>query len=65
MTEKKEKLIPIRKLISFWEDSLATHRLQMTPSTIALTEQTILRLNQLDKMICEPDTNVASEIKGV
>jgi len=62
MTDKKQ-LISIKKLIAFWESSLQEHRTQMTPSTIALTEQTILRLVQLDEMTCEPDLNVLRDIE--
>ncbi len=41
-------------LIQFWKDSLSTHRLLMSPSTIYLVEQTILRLQEL-KMIKKGD----------
>jgi len=34
-------------LIHFWKDSLAEHRLLMSPSTIYLVEQTINRLEEL------------------
>jgi len=34
-------------LIHFWKDSLAEHRLLMSPSTIYLVEQTIKRLEEL------------------
>jgi len=43
----------LESLIYFWRDSLAQHRLLMSPSTVYLTEQTIKSLEEL------------KEIKGV
>ncbi|MBA7656319.1 hypothetical protein ES703_64243 [subsurface metagenome] len=37
-------------LIRFWKDSLASHRLLMTPSTIYLIEQTIKNLEELKRL---------------
>jgi len=47
-------------LIHFWKDSLAEHRLLMSPSTVYLVEQTIIRLEVL-KRIEENITNVKDE----
>lgn len=37
----------LESLIQFWKDSLAEHRLLMSPSTVYLTEQTIKSLQEL------------------
>jgi len=47
-------------LIHFWKDSLAEHRLLMSPSTIYLVEQTISRLEKL-RRIEENITDVNDE----
>ncbi|GAI62227.1 unnamed protein product [marine sediment metagenome] len=38
------------QLISYWKDTLAQHRLLMSPSVIYLVEQTIKRLEELKKI---------------
>ena len=43
-------------LIQFWKDSLAQHRLLMSPSTVYLVEQTIKSLEEL-KQIKEARSN--------
>lgn len=40
----------LESLIHFWKDSLAEHRLLMSPSTIYLVEQTIKRLEELKQI---------------
>jgi len=37
----------LEPLIQFWKDSLAQHRLLMSPSTVYLVEQTIKSLEEL------------------
>ena len=51
MAEPKKALIPIKNLISFWEDALSTHRTLMTPTSVTLTEQTVKRLKRLQELI--------------
>lgn len=45
MSDNKE----LEALIRFWRDSLAEHRLLMSPSTVYLVEQTIKALEELQK----------------
>ena len=40
----------LESLIHFWKDSLAEHRLLMSPSTIYLVEQTIKSLEELKEI---------------
>jgi hypothetical protein len=40
----------LESLIQFWKDSLAQHRLLMSPSTVYLVEQTIKRLEELKQI---------------
>ena len=40
----------LESLIQFWKDSLAEHRLLMSPSTVYLVEQTILNLEELKQI---------------
>ncbi len=44
---KPQELNETDSLIHFWKDSLAEHRLLMSPSTVYLVEQTIKRLQEL------------------
>jgi len=46
MSDNKE----LERLIHFWKDSLAQHRLLMSPSTVYLTEQTIKSLEELKEI---------------
>ena len=40
----------LESLIYFWRDSLAQHRLLMSPSTVYLAEQTIKSLEELKEI---------------
>lgn len=40
----------LESLIHFWKDSLAQHRLLMSPSTVYLVEQTIKSLEELKQI---------------
>ena len=40
----------LEQLISYWKDTLATHRLLLSPSVIYLVEQTIKRLERLKEL---------------
>ena len=40
----------LESLIQFWKDSLAEHRLLMSPSSVYLVEQTIKRLEDLKQI---------------
>ncbi|MFH1087467.1 MAG: hypothetical protein V1737_02620, partial [Chloroflexota bacterium] len=40
----------LEALIHFWKDSLAEHRLLMSPSTVYLVEQTIKSLEELKQI---------------
>ena len=53
-----EKLDP---LILFWQDTLATHRLLMSPSVVYLVEQTITKLKELSAISsAEPAIPISS-----
>jgi hypothetical protein len=44
---KRRALKELESLIHFWKDSLAEHRLLMSPSAVYLVEQTIKNLEKL------------------
>jgi len=44
------KVKELESLIHFWKDSLAEHRLLMSPSTVYLVEQTIKSLGELKQI---------------
>ena len=48
-------------LIHFWKDSLAEHRLLMSPSTIYLVEQTINRLQALKRTTKELNNDASGK----
>ena len=47
---KPQEVKELEELIQFWKDSLAQHRLLMSPSTVYLTEQTIKSLEELKEI---------------
>lgn len=47
---KRYALKELESLIHFWKDSLAEHRLLMSPSAVYLVEQTIKSLEKLAKL---------------
>jgi len=47
---KRHALKELESLIHFWKDSLAEHRLLMSPSAVYLVEQTIKSLEKLAKL---------------
>ena len=47
---KPHEVKELESLIRFWKDSLAQHRLLMSPSTVYLVEQTIKRLEELKQI---------------
>ena len=47
------KVKELESLIHFWKDSLAQHRLLMSPSTVYLVEQTIKSLEELKEIKAE------------
>ena len=57
---RSQEVRELDSLIHFWKDGLAEHRLLMSPSTVYLVEQTIIRLEVL-KRIEENITNVKDE----
>jgi hypothetical protein len=57
---RSQKARELDSLIHFWKDSLAEHRLLMSPSTIYLVEQTISRLEKF-RRIEENITDVNDE----
>ena len=47
---KPQEVKELDSLIHFWKDSLAEHRLLMSPSTVYLVEQTICNLKELKEI---------------
>jgi len=54
----------LESLIHFWKDSLAEHRLLMSPSTVYLVEQTIISLETLANLSTEAKESKKTEKDG-
>ena len=54
----------LESLIHFWKDSLAEHRLLMSPSTVYLVEQTIISLETLVNLSTEAKESKKTEKDG-
>lgn len=54
---KPQEVKELDSLIHFWKDSLAEHRLLMSPSTVYLVEQTICNLKELKEIKEVEDAN--------
>jgi len=54
----------LESLIHFWKDSLAEHRLLMSPSTVYLVEQTIKSLETLANLTAGAKESKKAEKDG-
>ena len=61
---KPQEAKELESLVLFWKDSLAQHRLLMSPSTVYLVEQTIVNLEDLKQIKEAADGRRAKALEG-